>query len=419
MRRMRWFSGPKVIRLIPRWLLLLFALIIAGVLVAGLAVKVELTVSVEGKLVPDQYCELRAATQGVIKQFLVTEGQQVDTGMVLCELDNVKERNEVLLREHRIAYLLAKRAKAQTELRSEILRGGRNPDEGSGLLAPASRVEYERARAALMQARESETVAQNVLEEGTIQLQTGAIPREEYDRRQQTYEEAIHKRLLAEAEARFAESMGNRASWQNEPIFVLMKRRELAAMEEEIQTELAFLRIAQDALDHTYLRAPFSGTVLTGELDRLIGKGVFSGTPIIAVGDLSRMTVRARLPETRSAGVEPGLNARVFLKAYPHTRYGVFEGTVVSVAPSFQTIDWEAKNVPEQEITPEMKEPFTIVTIALKEPILVDEAGNRHNLAPGLSGRADIILDEGRLMMVALRWLRRGYRGIPNLNLHL
>lgn len=146
------------------------------------------------------------------------------------------------------------------------------------------------------------------------------------------------------------------------------------------------------------------------------------GQTVLAIGDPDTIVVRARLPESKAADVTTGLPAKVFITAYPHTRYKVFDGEVVSISPYYQTIDWEALGIPREEITPEMREAFTTATIRLHDPYVLERGPDgkeeRWMLSPGLSARCDVLLDEGPVLAVVIRYLRKGYRNVPNLNFH-
>ncbi|MFM7345271.1 MAG: HlyD family secretion protein, partial [Tagaea sp.] len=107
------------------------------------------------------------------------------------------------------------------------------------------------------------------------------------------------------------------------------------ARSEDIDIARAQLALAQGQLaeaeaflDKTRVRSPIDGTVL--HRFKRAGEGVSDQppTPIVKVGDLSRLRVRVDVDETDVAKVAVGMRAYVTADAWPGRR---FEGTVLRV----------------------------------------------------------------------------------------
>jgi membrane fusion protein (multidrug efflux system) len=91
----------------------------------------------------------------------------------------------------------------------------------------------------------------------------------------------------------------------------------------------AALDQAQRNLDHTVLRAPMSGVAT--QVDNIqLGRFVAAGTPILSVIDDNKPWVDANLKESDFTYIEVGQNVTVDVDAFPDH---VFKGTVGSLSP--------------------------------------------------------------------------------------
>lgn len=91
----------------------------------------------------------------------------------------------------------------------------------------------------------------------------------------------------------------------------------------------AALEQAQRNLDHTVLRAPMSGTAT--QVDNIqLGRFVAAGTPILSVIDDSRPWVDANLKESDFTYIAVGQKVDIDVDAFPNH---VFKGTVGSLSP--------------------------------------------------------------------------------------
>ncbi|HEY8336274.1 MAG TPA: HlyD family secretion protein [Tardiphaga sp.] len=91
----------------------------------------------------------------------------------------------------------------------------------------------------------------------------------------------------------------------------------------------AALEQAQRNLDHTVLRAPMSGTAT--QVDNIqLGRFVAAGTPILSVIDDSRPWVDANLKESDFTYIAVGQKVDIDVDAFPDH---VFKGTVGSLSP--------------------------------------------------------------------------------------
>jgi len=108
------------------------------------------------------------------------------------------------------------------------------------------------------------------------------------------------------------------------------------AQSARVDAAAASLRMAQANLENTYIRAPFSGTVLRKEAEvgevvaPSVGGGLTRGA-VVTMADLATLEVEVDVNEAYIARIHGGQEARITLDAYPDT---AFRGTVRQVVPT-------------------------------------------------------------------------------------
>ncbi len=108
------------------------------------------------------------------------------------------------------------------------------------------------------------------------------------------------------------------------------------AQKARVDAAAAGLRVAQANLENTYIRAPFSGTVLRKEAEvgevvaPSVGGGLTRGA-VVTMADLATLEVEVDVNEAYIARISSGQQARITLDAYPDT---AFRGTVRQVVPT-------------------------------------------------------------------------------------
>lgn len=108
------------------------------------------------------------------------------------------------------------------------------------------------------------------------------------------------------------------------------------AQQARVDAAVAALRVAQANLENTYIRAPFTGTVLRKEAEvgevvaPSVGGGLTRGA-VVTMADLATLEVEVDVNEAYIARISSGQQARITLDAYPDT---TFRGVVRQVVPT-------------------------------------------------------------------------------------
>jgi RND family efflux transporter MFP subunit len=98
----------------------------------------------------------------------------------------------------------------------------------------------------------------------------------------------------------------------------------------------ASLKVAEVNLEYSYIRAPFSGVILTknadvGEVVAPFGASAMAKAAVVTMADMDSLMVEVDVAESSLEKVKVGGAAEIRLDAYPHDR---FPGTVHMIVPT-------------------------------------------------------------------------------------
>jgi HlyD family secretion protein len=237
--------------------------------------------------------DVTAELRGKLADVLVDEGDKVASGQIVARLIDDEYRA-------RVAQGRAGVALREAEL-ERTLNGARGQERRE------AQAQVREAQAQLDQARLD--LARRVPLAGA-----GHVSQEALDR-------ARSDVSAAEARLRARQERANLIDARARSEDIDIARAQLALAKGQLQEAEAFL-------EKTFVRSPIDGTVL--HRFKRAGEGVSDQppTPIVKVGDLSRLRVRVDVDETDVAKVAVGMRAFVTADAWPGRR---FEGTVVRV----------------------------------------------------------------------------------------
>lgn len=232
--------------------------------------------------------KLAAELSGKLKSVLVEEGDFIQRGEVLAELENSDYRAQV-------ESAAAEVKQRQAELR-KVVNGARREERREAFSS------VEEAKAVMNNAY-SEMVRRHKL------FDTGTISREEEDRYEKEYEVA---------KARYQAKVQNHALIDEEA-----REEDVAMAQANLENAKARLDGARALLAKTYVRSPIDGVVLrkhhrTGES---VSNGATNPDPIFTIGDKQALRVRMDVDETDVAKLANGQRAYVTADAYGQQRF--------------------------------------------------------------------------------------------------
>ena len=333
---------------------------------------------------------------GRVETRSVTEGEVVNAGQAVAELDRAELNQEVALRSAEVraaravlAELLAgsrpedvERAEAevrQAQGKLDELLAGSRPEEISAAEATLQRAQAEAAR----QDKEYRRSAQL--------LETGVESKQQYDLVKAAYETARADERKAEAYLRLAKEGSRKEQIEQVRAALSQSRARLALVRngpraETIEQARARLQHAEEALGqsqtrlgYTAITSPLSGVVLSKNIEP--GEQVAPGTPVITVGDLKNVWLRAYIDETDLGRVKVGQLVKVTTDTYSGK---VYEGRISFISSE---AEFTPKNVQTQK-----------ERVKLVYRVKIDISNPNMELKPGMPADAVISLSSGGQM---------------------
>jgi HlyD family secretion protein len=268
----------------------------------------------------------------------VEEGQWVEQGAVLAQLDNADYRQQVAMDQ------------AAVEVqRTELALG----------LAGTRRQELQ--------------VAQQTLVDAQADLQQKQL---DFERAETLYREKVgsqQARDQAETNLKRAQTVVDRAHQQYNQAQEGTRKEQLVVDRAQLVQAEQKLRLSRINLQYTTLRAPKSGVVLVRQAE--IGEVVAANTPVVTLGDLDHVWLRAYVNETDLGRIRWGQSAVVRTDTYPGKTY---RGRISFISS-------------KAEFTPKSVQTFK-ERVTLVYRIKIDVENPNHELKPGMPADAEIRL---------------------------
>jgi HlyD family secretion protein len=339
--------------------------------------------------------ELSFKTAGRVEERTVSEGDMVRTGQPVARLESAELEQEAALRK-------AEAEAAQAAL-AELLAGSRREDIAQAeaaaqqararleeLLAGSRTQEVEAARAAVASARaEADRTKLDDERYGRL-FKKEVVSAQQYDAARTAYEAASarlreaeeHLKLVEEGPRREQIEQARAALAQAEEHYAEVKRGPRRETIEQARARAEQARqaraVAETRLGYARLLSPMSGVVLSQNVEA--GEYVNPGTPVVTVGDLQNVWLRAYINETDLARVKLGQRVRVTTDTFPGK---VYEGRVSFISSQ---AEFTPKNVQTEK-----------ERVKLVYRVKVDIANPNMELKPGMPADAEILIasDQG------------------------
>ncbi len=297
-------------------------------------------VSATGVVVPFRWATLSLKIGGQVRAVLVEEGDQVQEGQLLVQLDSSDLEDAVAQAEATLATAQATLAQVKAGPKPEelaVAQAGLAAAQAqlAKLRSGASQEEITAARGALATATFALQQAQAAYDEVSWLNNRMELPQAlaleqataEYEIAKANYE-AVVRGPSAEDIAQ-AQAEVDRARASLELLSAGARAEDVAVAETHVaQAELA-LSQARSAVENAGLRAPFAGTV--GELRVREGEMVTPGAAVVTLGDISEFKVETTdLNEIDIYLVEVGQEVDLTFDALPERS---IRGVVTRIAP--------------------------------------------------------------------------------------
>jgi HlyD family secretion protein len=277
---------------------------------------------------------------GRVEERPVFEGQMISAAQVVARLDDQDLKLEMAQRRAQVA--------AARSLLSEMQAGSR-PEEIAQAEAAQERAQADGNRARIEYERQKRLFDREV------------ISTREFDQAKTAFEAS---------EARIREAKALSTMVRKGP-----RQEKIDQSRATLEQAKQFQELAQTRLNQATLLSPVSGMVLSENIQP--GEYVSPGTPVISLGDLSRVYLRAYINETDLGRVKVGYRVRLTTDTFPGKKY---EGIISFMAPQ---AEFTPKNIQTQK-----------ERVKLVYRIKVEIPNPNMELKPGMPADGEIILEK-------------------------
>ena len=352
-------------------IILVIGLVVTGFVVWSQWAELDQVTRAPGKVVPFSRVQIVQSEQdGAIANIAVREGEAVEAGQTLIELDRVQL--EAGLREARVkvAALETRMARINAELYDRPLSFPASVSGYPEFMANQRQLYQRRRRALNDELRTLENLAdlqRQELELSEPLLETGDVARSEIIRMQ---------RQVVETQGRISKVRSDHAR---------DLQTEFAQTDEELASAREILARADDRLRASALTAPAAGIVKNVRFNT-IGGFVRAGEEVLQIVPMGeKLIVEARVPPRDIAFVKSGQRARVNFDAYDNAIYGSADGTVVFISPDTLT---------EQSQDGSSETYYRVNLEVDTAPMIEIEGREAINLQAGMTATAEILTGE-------------------------
>ncbi|MBW9441267.1 HlyD family type I secretion periplasmic adaptor subunit [Enterobacter roggenkampii] len=296
----------------------LFALLAAFIAWASLFHLDEVTTG-SGKVIPSSHEQvIQSLEGGIIHSLMVREGDIVERGQQLAQLDRTKTESSVLESESRLNAALATAARLKAEVNDTELTFPEELDDD---------VELVKQETALYQSRRES------LEKGLAGLRQGAelVQRELSLTRPLVTQGATSKVEVLRLERQKNELENKITEMKNQ--YYVRAREELAKANAEIEAQRSVMKGREDSLTRLTFNAPVRGIVKDIDVTTVGGVIPPNGKLMSLVPLDDQMVIEAKISPRDVAFIHPGQKALVKVTAYDYSIYGGLEGEVTMISP--------------------------------------------------------------------------------------
>ncbi|WP_370630207.1 HlyD family efflux transporter periplasmic adaptor subunit [Xenophilus sp. Marseille-Q4582] len=318
-----------------------------------------------GKVIPtSREQRIQSLEGGILAELRVREGQIVEKGEVLAQLDPTRGESNVeeTAARYRAALASSARLRAEVDGRASI----DFPDELKDWpqLTASEAALFRSRRASLNETvgglNQALALVRRELDITRSLVASGAASNVELIRLQ---------RQGADLELKIAEARAG---------YMVRSREELAKADAEVKSLSSVVRGRADTLERLTLQSPVRGVVKHLEVTTIGGVVPPNGSLMTLVPLDDQLLVEARISPRDIAFIHPGQEALVKVTAYDYAVYGGLPGQVVNIAP----------DTLRDEVKPEIV--YYPVMIRTQADALVNGAGKRFPIVPGMVATADI-----------------------------
>ena len=340
----------------------------------GWHLGMDVTVKGQGHVQPTSREIVKSRRPGLIRTVLVKHGQDVTEGDLLLTLDDTDLRNEL------------------EQIESEM--------KLNGIRRAALPAEWERERAIIeMDIARAETDRDTEIlhmERARVEYEFNhsVLPFHKHEDFEHPIDKLIpmreHKIKLQRAKVEIEHAKRRLAALDS-------RRQELNELKQIYRKLRVRYRLLKTHLEQMNIHAPVSGTVLTRDLDKRVGDHLAAGEAVLELAELSGWQALVMIQEVDIPKIKIGQIVRLYVEAFPHMQYKVFEGTVTDVPRKPEPTSTMVAGIAPESYAGTVYP----VKVHIDDPAVI-YGDKEYSLAYGMGVEAKIVTERGPI--VELLW---------------
>lgn len=317
-----------------------------------------------GKVIPISREQIIQSQEGgILASLNVAEGDIVDAGQILAQLDPTRGESSVEETSAKYRAMLASAARLQAAVDMSTPVFPKELAAHPELIAAETRLfrsRLDRLNESLAGVNEATQLVRSELAINESLAAVGAASNVEVIRL---------KRQRAELALKATELRSE---------YIVQAREELAKVNAEVVSLASTVRGRSDLLTRLTIKSPVRGVVKDVEVTTIGGVIPPNGQLMQIVPLNDQLLIEARISPRDIAFIHPGQSAKVKITAYDYSIYGGLEGKVSTVSPD--TI--------QDQVKPEVY--YYRVYIRTETDSLQNKAGKKFAIVPGMIATVDI-----------------------------
>ncbi|OOE43371.1 hemolysin secretion protein D [Salinivibrio kushneri] len=399
-------------------------LLVTSFIIWSAIVELDQVTRGNGKVVPPSKIQtIQSLDGGRLSAMHVKEGQQIEKGMILAQIDRTRAKSELAQIEQNVGNLRALIARHKAEIDSINVNADsenwrkqievnlrpigftRSLRENNAQLVARHRDDYINRVASLRNrlhikekviTREQQRITRLKSKVSTLTESISLIQREINITRPLVEKKSISEVELIALKKQMNKTKGELSSVKTSILEakssieeLVLKRQEVALQfisetrekirkaQDKVSRLINSVSVERDKVEKTTLRAPVSGTIKEIK-NNTIGSVIQPGKTVLEiVPSEEKLVIEAKVKPKDIGFLYPGLPAVVKITAYDFTRYGGLEGKVEHISAD-TTQDDEGNS-------------FYLLRVSTESAHLTKDDGTRMPIIPGMLASVDIM----------------------------
>lgn len=346
---------------------------------------ISVNISATGVVEPNFKVEVKSKASGEVLSFPMLEGDKIDKGTLLLQLDKSDEKRNVDKAKADLSSATAKLKKAETAL---ILQKTKYKTD--------IKTSQSEVQAAIANLKESEDRLKRKID----LFKQKVVSQESLDTAETLFKVNQQKLIQAESQLQAA---------KDSVYDIAMKESEIELVDTEVTLAEIALDEVEERLEETEIFAPITGVIIEKlvEEGQIIASGISNvsgGTALATIADMSRLFIIADIDETDIGSVKMGHAVTITADAFPEKK---FKGRVKRIAPqgliensiTIFKVKIEVLGKGRKILKPIMSANINIVTENINDTVFTSRAGIRD----GEKGKFAMVLKNDKPEKIAVQ----------------